>query len=59
MKKNDCPICKKERGAKAQNAQFPFCSSRCKSIDLSRWLDQGYIISSPSLYPQGMGGVDY
>ena len=30
------------------NKAFPFCSDRCKSIDLSRWLDQSYLISTPA-----------
>ena len=25
----------------------PFCSSRCKTIDLGRWLDESYRISTP------------
>jgi endogenous inhibitor of DNA gyrase (YacG/DUF329 family) len=24
--------------------QFPFCSSRCKTIDLGRWLNESYRI---------------
>ena len=26
---------------------FPFCSKRCKSIDLSKWLNEEYRISTP------------
>lgn len=25
----------------------PFCSDRCKMADLSRWLDEDYVISRP------------
>jgi endogenous inhibitor of DNA gyrase (YacG/DUF329 family) len=28
---------------------FPFCSARCRKIDLGRWLDEKYRISSPAL----------
>jgi endogenous inhibitor of DNA gyrase (YacG/DUF329 family) len=26
----------------AEWPQFPFCSPRCKTIDLGRWLDEAY-----------------
>ena len=26
---------------------FPFCSNRCKSIDLGKWLNEEYRISTP------------
>lgn len=29
----------------------PFCSSRCKTIDLGRWLDESYRISTPVADP--------
>jgi endogenous inhibitor of DNA gyrase (YacG/DUF329 family) len=38
-----CPICgKKVERSKAPD--FPFCSSRCRQIDLGRWLGQAYSI---------------
>ena len=40
-----CPICKKP--AKAGDADFPFCSERCRMIDLGKWASGGYVISSP------------
>jgi len=42
-----CPICKKpvEEPKPGQPAgRFPFCSERCKLIDLGRWLDGKYQI---------------
>lgn len=34
--KKKCPICKK--AAKKENNPFlPFCSERCKKIDLGKW----------------------
>jgi endogenous inhibitor of DNA gyrase (YacG/DUF329 family) len=41
-----CPICKTpvaDEGA-ARPATYPFCSERCKVIDLGRWLDGKYQI---------------
>jgi uncharacterized protein len=42
-----CPICKKPVDADAVNepgGTFPFCSERCKLIDLGRWLGGKYQI---------------
>jgi len=27
-------------------SNFPFCSTRCKDIDLNRWLKGAYVISA-------------
>jgi hypothetical protein len=35
-----CPICR----AKAELDFRPFCSKRCRDIDLARWLGDGYAI---------------
>ncbi len=40
-----CPICKKEVKGAAPN--FPFCSDRCRTIDLGRWASGEYVVSSP------------
>ena len=40
-----CPICKKE--VKSTSHDFPFCSERCRTIDLGKWASGGYVISSP------------
>ena len=43
-----CPICKKTVPSPAANESpskhVPFCSDRCKLIDLGRWLDGKYQI---------------
>jgi uncharacterized protein len=35
-----CPIC----GKPATEALEPFCSERCRDVDLNRWLSGSYII---------------
>jgi len=40
-----CPICKKT--VKNTGADFPFCSDRCRLIDLGKWASGAYVISSP------------
>ena len=37
-----CPICSRPASPRAQNPAAPFCSPRCKQIDLGKWLDEGY-----------------
>jgi endogenous inhibitor of DNA gyrase (YacG/DUF329 family) len=39
-----CPICKKP--VKADEPDFPFCSDRCRSIDLGKWATGAYVIPS-------------
>jgi endogenous inhibitor of DNA gyrase (YacG/DUF329 family) len=40
-----CPICKK--AVKSTDPYFPFCSDRCRVIDLGKWSSGEYVISSP------------
>jgi endogenous inhibitor of DNA gyrase (YacG/DUF329 family) len=40
-----CPICKKP--VTATDPEFPFCSERCRTIDLGKWASGQYVISSP------------
>ena len=40
-----CPICKKDVAMTAQD--LPFCSERCKLIDLGNWASEKYVISTP------------
>jgi endogenous inhibitor of DNA gyrase (YacG/DUF329 family) len=45
----ECPICQKSvPPATDPNANFaPFCSRRCKEVDLARWIDGRYAIVEP------------
>ncbi|MBV9303895.1 MAG: DNA gyrase inhibitor YacG [Acidobacteriaceae bacterium] len=40
-----CPICKKEVAIDDPN--LPFCSDRCRMIDLGNWASEKYVISAP------------
>lgn len=42
-----CPICKEKSAPRAQNKAYPFCSDRCRMVDLGRWLNEDYTISEP------------
>ncbi|MGC9993697.1 MAG: DNA gyrase inhibitor YacG [Terriglobia bacterium] len=41
-----CPICHQEVSW-AGNPFRPFCSERCKLIDLDQWLSERYRVSTP------------
>jgi endogenous inhibitor of DNA gyrase (YacG/DUF329 family) len=41
-----CPICQKDVPADAPD--LPFCSERCKLIDLGNWASEKYVISAPA-----------
>jgi endogenous inhibitor of DNA gyrase (YacG/DUF329 family) len=41
-----CPICKNEVGFGEPN--MPFCSERCRMIDLGNWASEKYVISTPA-----------
>ena len=48
-----CPQCDGDALHRSENPAFPFCSQRCKEVDLGRWFNQEYVISSPALDPDG------
>jgi hypothetical protein len=39
-----CPIC--QRPVKLSDPDAPFCSPRCKEIDLGNWATEKYVIST-------------
>ena len=39
-KAKPCPIC----GKPATEASRPFCSERCRDVDLNRWLSGSYVV---------------
>ncbi len=45
----ECPVCRKTLAVtRKEEAPFrPFCSQRCKLVDLGRWLDGTYSVSEP------------
>ena len=45
-----CPVCgtRVETDDLVADHEFPFCSRRCKLIDLGQWFDGEHRISTPS-----------
>ena len=41
-----CTICQKPVAARTLNGAFPFCSPRCKAVDLGKWLGEEYRVAS-------------
>ncbi|MET0028935.1 MAG: DNA gyrase inhibitor YacG [Candidatus Thiodiazotropha sp.] len=44
-----CPTCGKSVPWTADSTWRPFCSERCRLIDLGDWLDENHRISEPLL----------
>jgi endogenous inhibitor of DNA gyrase (YacG/DUF329 family) len=40
-----CPICKKP--VELSDPFMPFCSERCKEVDLGNWATEKYVIPEP------------
>ena len=51
-----CPTCRTL--VLADDPNLPFCSERCRSIDLGKWASGAYRISSPILDPEVLEGLD-
>ena len=47
----DCPICGRKSEFSPANRWRPFCSERCKMIDLGVWATGGYAIGADSSTP--------
>jgi endogenous inhibitor of DNA gyrase (YacG/DUF329 family) len=43
----ECPICKRPVPATPEARHRPFCSERCRTVDLGGWLTGAYRISRP------------
>ncbi len=47
IRSQTCPICKKRLTIDASSPLFPFCSDRCRQVDLYRWAEGKYAIVEP------------
>jgi len=50
-----CPTCRTL--VTKDDEYFPFCSDRCRLIDLGKWASGEYRISSPILDPEVLEGL--
>ena len=44
--KHRCPICQAVTDSDV-HADFPFCSERCRLLDLGDWASEKYVVSDP------------
>ena len=51
-----CPRCAAPVEWKPENRYRPFCSERCKLIDLGAWATEQYRVSGDQADPAGDGG---
>jgi len=42
-----CPTCKRPALFSPENPWRPFCSERCRSVDLGAWASEGYRVPAP------------
>lgn len=52
-----CPICA-EMTTWEENPERPFCSARCRLLDLGRWASDEYSIKGDEPAPQEAGEVE-
>ncbi len=53
----ECPICKRKVAAPEQNPHFPFCTDRCRAIDLGKWFGGEYRFAVASADEDDDGGA--
>ncbi len=59
-----CPVCghvlppAASAGVAGAGSPHPFCSPRCRAIDLGRWLTESYRIPGPSVQEEAEGLPD-
>jgi len=49
-----CPICQKP----ATQTSTPFCSERCRTVDLNRWFTGGYAVEAVELDDVDMDALE-
>jgi hypothetical protein len=54
MSNRPCPICRKPRAEEFA----PFCSPRCRDLDLAQWFNEGYAVPGPPVDPEELANED-
>ncbi len=52
-----CPICQAPTDSE-KHADFPFCSERCRLLDLGNWAAERYIVSEPIFDEEELSSTD-
>lgn len=51
MRQRSCTVCGKPVQEREKNEAFPFCSPRCRQIDLGNWLGERYRVPGEPFDP--------
>jgi len=51
-----CPACRSATLFHPSNRFRPFCSARCRGLDLGAWADESYRVASEAPEPSSDGG---
>ena len=46
-----CPSCRREIAYSTRNPWRPFCSERCRRVDLGAWASERYRVAAPAAEP--------
>jgi uncharacterized protein len=52
-----CPICRKA-AAWEGNPHRPFCSERCRTVDLGNWADESYRVAGDPISEEDLASGD-
>lgn len=52
-----CPECRTSVEWKPENRYRPFCSERCKMIDLGQWASESYRMAAVEISPDSENGA--
>jgi uncharacterized protein len=55
--KHRCPICKGPTDSEIHR-DFPFCSERCRVLDLGAWASEKYVVSDSSFDEEGFAEAE-
>lgn len=53
-----CPICRRNAPPPKENPFHPFCSERCKLVDLGKWLGEEYRVPGAPARPEAPAAGD-
>ena len=57
MKRVHCPSCRREVSWE-ENPYRPFCSERCRIVDLGNWASERYRVPGETVEPDDTDGAD-
>jgi endogenous inhibitor of DNA gyrase (YacG/DUF329 family) len=49
-------MCRRPVKPRSENASFPFCSERCRQIDLGKWLNEEHRVAGEPVDPESLAG---